>query len=75
MDGVVKDEPVKREAPPVDAAYQFTVPVQPEVDKTTVPVPHLEALTAVMLLVVTVTVTGAVAAQAAGAPVCCTDTV
>ena len=40
MDGVVKDVPDPNEAPPVAAAYQFTVPLDTDALKSTVPVPQ-----------------------------------
>ena len=44
MDGVVNDVPVNKIAPPVDAAYQFTLPVQPLEPKITVPASQRELL-------------------------------
>ena len=41
MLGVVKDAPVPKLLPPLDAAYQFNVPALAVAPKTTVPVPHL----------------------------------
>jgi hypothetical protein len=67
IEGVVK-APVAILAPPVDAVYQSTVPVQPVVDRFTVPVPHLLPFTAAKFVVTTLTVTVEVAAHAAGAP-------
>jgi hypothetical protein len=40
--GVVKVVPVLSEAPPLDAAYQFTVPALAAAPRVTVPVPHLD---------------------------------
>lgn len=42
MLGVMYDTPVPREAPPVNAAYQFIVPAEDVAPNVTVPVPHLE---------------------------------
>ena len=39
---VVNGEPVPMDEPPLDAAYQVRVPVQPDAPNTTVPVPHRE---------------------------------
>ena len=39
---MVKLIPVPIELPPLAAAYQFNVPVQPEAPSTTVPVPQRE---------------------------------
>jgi hypothetical protein len=41
MLGVVKLVPVPNEVPPVDAAYQSTVPEEAVAPIVTVPVPHL----------------------------------
>jgi hypothetical protein len=63
---VVKLVPVPNDEPPVEAAYQFMVPLEDVAPKVTVPVPHLEpavvpvivgkvftvAVTAVLLAVV-----------------------
>ena len=43
MEGVVKDVPVPNEVPPVEAAYQFTVPAEAVAAKATVPEPQREA--------------------------------
>ena len=40
MDGVVKDPPEPRLAPPEDAAYQLIVPPEAIAERATVPVPH-----------------------------------
>ena len=40
--GVTNGEPVPIDEPPLDAAYQFNVPVQPDAVKLTVPVPQRE---------------------------------
>ena len=40
MLGVVKDVPVPREVPPVNALYQFIVPALDAAPKAKVPVPH-----------------------------------
>ena len=42
MLGVMYATPVPREAPPVNAAYQFIVPAEDVAPNVTVPVPHLE---------------------------------
>jgi hypothetical protein len=42
MEGVVKEVPVPREAPPVRAAYQLIVPEE-AAPRVTVPVPQREA--------------------------------
>ena len=42
IDGVVKDVPVPKEAPPVEAAYQLMVPALAVAPNTTVPVPQRE---------------------------------
>jgi hypothetical protein len=44
IDGVVKDVPVPREEPPVDAAYQFSVPALAEAVKVTVPEPQRDTV-------------------------------
>jgi hypothetical protein len=41
MLGVVNDVPVPNEEPPVDAAYQFSVPALAVAPKATVPASHL----------------------------------
>ena len=41
MDGVVKDVPVPRLVPPVEAAYQFIVPAEAVAPRVTVPAPHV----------------------------------
>ena len=58
--GVINGEPVPIGEPPLDAAYQFNVPVQPDAVKLTVPVPHRELGPAVGAagIVLTVATTG-----------------
>ena len=41
-DGVVNETPVPRDAPPVAAAYQFTVPAEAVAPRVTVPDPQTE---------------------------------
>ena len=43
MEGVVKDVPVPNDVPPVEAAYQFSVPADAVAPSVTVPVPQREA--------------------------------
>ena len=43
MEGVVYEVPVPSDEPPVDAAYQFTVPAEAVAPNVTVPVPQREA--------------------------------
>ena len=64
MEGVVKVVPVPRDVPPVEAAYQFTVPADGVAPKVTVPVPQREAgVVPVMVgVVVTVAATAVLAA-------------
>ena len=59
MLGAVKDVPVPRDEPPVDAAYQFIVPAEAVAPNVTVPDPHLEpGVVPVMVgIVLTVAVT------------------
>jgi hypothetical protein len=40
IEGVVKEVPVPREAPPVEAAYQLSVPAEALAPSVTVPVPQ-----------------------------------
>ena len=59
MLGVVKDVPVPRDEPPVEAAYQFIVPAEAVAPNATVPDTHTEpGVVPVMLgIVLTVAVT------------------
>ena len=41
-DGVVKLFPVPTALPPLETAYQFTVPLEAVADKVTAPSPHTE---------------------------------
>ena len=61
MEGVVKLAPVPKLVPPLDAANQFNVPLQPPPPSTTVPVPHrvapvVEGLVGMALIVATTVV-------------------
>ena len=60
MLGVVKEVPVPREEPPLEAAYQLMVPALAEAERPTVPVPHLAA--GVVLLIVGMALTVATTA-------------
>jgi hypothetical protein len=42
MSGAVRFDPVPREVPPVEAAYQFMVPMLATAPSVTVPGPHLD---------------------------------
>ena len=42
MLGVVNGDPAANDKPPVDAAYQFSVPALEVADRLTVPASHLE---------------------------------
>ena len=59
IEGVVNEFPVPKEVPPVEAAYQLTVPADGVAPRVTVPVPQREpAVVPVMVgVVVTVAVT------------------
>ncbi len=65
MLGVVKVVPVPRLVPPVEPAYQLSVPADPVAPKVTVPVPHLEAgvvpvIVGIVLIVAVIAVRAAV---------------
>ena len=42
MLGVTKGDPVPIDVPPLDAVYQLSVPVQPDAESVTVPVPQFD---------------------------------
>jgi hypothetical protein len=56
IEGVVKDVPVPREAPPVRAAYQLIVPAEAAAPRLTVPVPQSEAGVELVIVGVALTV-------------------
>ena len=58
--GVVKDVPVPREDPPVNAAYQSIVPAEAVAPKVTVPVPQIDAGVVPVMVSNSFTVTEAV---------------